>query len=145
MPTTSIVANAAPDKVFGYLADLPRHEEWAADPARPEPVNGDAVAVGKQYVSHNGHRGKPVEDQLEVTVYDPPARFGFTAAGPELSMEHVFNLRPQEGGTLVERVSTVARMPLPFMLIFPLIYRMMAKPSAIKSMAQLKAKCEALP
>lgn len=142
MPHSSIFINAKPEEVFAYIAELPRHKEWAADTVNPVPLSDGPVGVGKRYRSNNHFVLGDVTDELEVTAYNPPRRFAFTASAPNAGLSHEFNLRPQDGGTLLERVITVDRMTLLFKLIFPIEYLLVGRPSNNKSMQQLKARLE---
>ena len=142
MPSRSVFINAGPEEVFTYIADLPRHKEWAADTVNPVPLSGGPVVVGKRYRSQNHFALGDTTDDIEITLYDPPRRFGFSAHSAEADVEHEFILSPQDGGTLMERVITMKRTTLPFKIIFPLAYLLVGRPSDIKSMNQLKARLE---
>jgi uncharacterized protein YndB with AHSA1/START domain len=143
MATSTVQIAAAPERVFEYLSDLAKHGEWTADPAAIVAQDGSPVAPGKRYVSNATFMGRAVQDQLEVTVVEPPKRFGFVARGPQAVVDHVFTLRRGMDGTHVERVSTVLQMPLWLKLAFPLLYLLVGKKSDAASLGQLKSRIEA--
>src|SRR6266567_436412 len=111
MPSQSVSIHATPEKVFGYIADLPSHKEWAADTLNVVALSDGPVAVGTRYRSDNHFQLGDVHDELEITVYEPARRFGFIARGPQAHVDHLFVLTPQDGATNVERIITVVRAP----------------------------------
>lgn len=46
---TAVQINAPVEKIYSYVADLPRHVEWNEQPAEMTSMNGDEVAVGSRY------------------------------------------------------------------------------------------------
>lgn len=144
MPVASVRVHASPETTFTYLSDLSRHREWTAEPSAADPVDDAPVAKGKRYSSHNVFMGKPLVDNLEVTVVEPSSRFGFIARGPQAMVDHVFTLRGDGGDTVVERTTTVVEMPAFLKLIFPLIYAFVGRKSDAKSLQQFRARVEAM-
>ena len=144
MPVATVHVHASPDAVFAYLSDLSRHREWTAEPSAADPVDDAPVAKGKRYASNNMFMGKPLVDNLEVTVVEPPTRFGFVARGPQAVVDHVFTVRAEGADTVVERTSTVVQMPAFLKLIFPLIYAVIGRKSDQKSLQQFKDRVEAM-
>ena len=141
-PGQGVFIRATPDAVFEYVADLSRHKEWAADTVNAMPHEEGPVAVGKRYHSDNHFQLGDVHDELEVTIYEPPRRFGFIARGPKADVDHLFVLTPTNDGTDVQRVITVLRAPLMLRLFLPVADLLFGKASNTKSLAQLKAKLE---
>ncbi|MSQ28163.1 MAG: SRPBCC family protein [Dehalococcoidia bacterium] len=154
MPVASVRVHASPETTFAYLSDLSQHREWTAEPSAADPVDDAPVAKGKRYSSNNIFMGKPLVDNLEVTVVEPsrqrpgrsPAssRFGFIARGPQAVVDYVFTLRADGGDTVVERTTTVVEMPAFLKLIFPLIYAFVGRKSDENSLQQFKARVEAI-
>ena len=142
MPSNGVFIRATPDAVFAYVADLSRHKEWAADTVNTVPHEEGPVAVGKRYRSDNHFQLGDVHDELEVTIYDPPRRFGFVARAPNMDVDHLFVLTPANDGTDVQREITVLRAPLMAKLFLPIANMLFAKASNTKSLNQLKAKLE---
>ncbi len=144
MPVATVRVHASPETVFAYLSDLSRHREWTAEPSAADAVDDAPVAPGKRYASNNMFMGKPLVDNLEVTVLEPPRRFGFIARGPQAVVDHVFTLRADGGDTVVERTTTVVQMPAFLKLIFPLIYAVVGRKSDAKSLGQFKERVESM-
>lgn len=98
MPSSKIVgrcwadATAARSKVstwvpltrevcFDYVADVSRHPEWATSPVEITPRAADEAGAGARYKAVARQGGKDWPADLEVTVYDQPSTFEFTATG----------------------------------------------------------------
>jgi len=124
-----------PETAFAYVADITRHNEWAIDEIKVTPQTSGAVHLGSKFTAVGNQRGKDWPSQLEVTAYEPPARFEFTATGGPIDTpvgdphRHEFLFTPQNGGTQLEarRMDPVPpNMPAwlfkyfisPFVLIF---------------------------
>ncbi len=102
--TMRVSINAKPEAVFAYVSDLTRHGEWN-DGLKVEAVTADSPRVGSQYRSW----GKPAHllNEIMITDIQPPTRFAFVARQTGFpDYRHEFAVRPQEGGTVLERVVT---------------------------------------
>jgi uncharacterized protein YndB with AHSA1/START domain len=134
--TFSVSINARPEDVFAYVSDLTRHGEWN-EGLRIEAVTSGSPGVGSQYRSW----GKPGHflNEIKITAYQPPTRFAFVASQAGFSdFQHEFVVRPQNGGTVMERIVTGKRPLLARLILWPLFGR----PAMTKSLAALKAKLE---
>jgi hypothetical protein len=106
-----------PEKCFDYVTDFSRHSEWATNPVEIHPLD-DAIkgGVGARFQAVGHQAGRDWPSKLEVTAYDRPSTFEFTATGgpigtPEDDLHrHMFTFRPIAGGT---RIVLVRRDPLP--------------------------------
>jgi uncharacterized protein YndB with AHSA1/START domain len=99
------IGRPAPE-VFAYLSDLTRHGEWSPTGLRVEPIAPGPVAVGGRYRSFGFNLGRQFENQLEITEFEPPKRFGFraqTQIGSRL-FRHTFVLTPTAAGVRVDRI-----------------------------------------
>ena len=99
----SVWMNATPEKVFTYVGDPTKHGEWAKSGHLKVHGSGPATS-GARYTSESVFMGKPVQAELRVTSYDPPTGIAFDAVHKEGAYKHEFILRPENGGTRVERV-----------------------------------------
>lgn len=97
-----------PETAFAYVADITRHHEWAVDKINVTPQTSGPVQVGSKYTAVGHQRGKDWPSELEVTAYEPPSRFEFTATGGPIDTpagdphRHEFLFTPQNGGTQLE-------------------------------------------
>ncbi|HLO34631.1 MAG TPA: SRPBCC family protein, partial [Candidatus Deferrimicrobium sp.] len=127
---------ADPTAAFDYIADMPRHAEWAMNPITVEAVDLPPTHVGSRFraVGRQGNRDWPSD--LVVTAYNRPHRFGFSATGGPIGTteghlhRHEFELSPERGGTrlIVRRTDPVPnpliRLLLPIVTRFALRLRM---------------------
>lgn len=106
-----------PARCFDYVADFSRHSEWATNPVEITPVDDNVrSSVGARFRAVGHQAGKDWPSDLEVTVYERPSTFEFTATGGPIGTpeddphRHTFTFTPEEGGT---RIVLVRRDPLP--------------------------------
>lgn len=152
--THSIVTwvRVSPEIAFAYVADIPRHSEWAVNEVHITPLSPEPVRLGSRYsaVGHQGRRDWP--SQLEVTAYEPPHRFAFTAAGGPITAaddlhRHEILFTPEDSGTRLEYIRTD---PLPAnwpawvgRAMLPLIWRY-ARGVRLRTVERLQARLNAL-
>src|SRR5262249_44963287 len=98
--------NATPEEAFALVSDLTRSPEWATNPLTVESVSGGPIAVGSKYRSEARFMGKDVHAEQEITAYDPPTHFAFTNMEGRERYLHDFNLREENGKTVIERTIT---------------------------------------
>ncbi len=85
-----------------------RHHEWTLDEIQITPLTLGPVRMGSKYSAVGRQAGKEWPSQLEVTAYEPPTRFEFTATGGPIDSpsgdphRHEFLFTPQGGGTRLE-------------------------------------------
>jgi uncharacterized protein YndB with AHSA1/START domain len=131
--------------VFDYVSDLTRHPEWSGGELKIEAVSPGPIAAGKEYRSRGEvaiQKDRP--NTVQVTVYEPPHKFGFVANDPGFGkVSHIFTFTEQDGGVLIKRTMTVNLNPIVAFGFRFVVYPLIGSPSMEKSMASLKAKLEA--
>jgi uncharacterized protein YndB with AHSA1/START domain len=132
---------ASPTDVYAYVADLTRHGEWAADPIEIRLVEGDG-GVGSRYQSTARSKGKTIAAQIAITELEPPTSFAFTVSDLTGEYQHTFTLRPDDGGTRVERRITTSELSPAQRALFYVVYPTVKRPNARKALASLKARLE---
>ncbi len=106
----------APEVCFDYVADFSRHSEWTTNRVQISPVDPNQSGFGARYRAVGHQAGKDWPSELEVTVYDRPATFEFTATGGPIATpendphRHTFTFTAEENGT---RIELARRDPLP--------------------------------
>ena len=86
---SGVLVHAPLQTVFDYLSDLTKHPEWSGGELKIEEASSGSVAVGKEYVSKGEipmQKDRP--NQLQVTEYEPPVKFGFTAQDANFGLVH---------------------------------------------------------
>ena len=142
--STSAHINAKPEDVFNAVSDLTRHTEWAANTdLKVEAASDGPVAVGSKYRSSVRFMGKDVQADLEITELESPSRFSYVASDSSGVHTQEINISPDNGGTLIERVTT-SEMSFMTSIMFTLFgWRMIGKPGMTKFYNSLKAALEA--
>ena len=141
---TQVLVKAPLQKVFDYVADLTKHPEWSGGELHIDAVGSGPIAVGKEYLSKGEvaiQKNRP--NQLQVTVYEPPRKFGFVAKDPDFGeVDHVFTFTEQSGGVMVTRTVTLNLNPFVAFGFRFLIYPLVGNPAMQKAMNALKTKLE---
>lgn len=138
-----------PDRVFGYVSDISLHPEWAVHPVTVQAVDPGPVHVGSRFTSSGRQGGRQWPSQLEVTIYDPPTRFEFTATGGPIPSpdgnphRHTFRLISERGGTKIvyERIDPLEHRVT--VLVAPIVGRIALRIRR-KTMANLVARLESM-
>ncbi len=97
-----------PMTAFAYVADISRHNEWSTNSIRITPLTPAPVGLGSKYAAVGRQWGKDWPSELEVTGYEPPERFEFTATGGPVGApaadphRHEFLVTAESGGTRIE-------------------------------------------
>ncbi len=142
--TYPVFIKAKPEAVFAYVSDLTRHPEWSGGQLKIEPLTAGPVAVGSQYRSKGEvatQKDRP--NDLRVTEYQPPSRFTFVAKDPDFGdVLHVFDFKPQDGGTLMERTITINLPGFRAFAFRTFIRPLIGQPMMDKAFAQLKNHLE---
>src|SRR5687768_12045290 len=109
-----VIVHAPLQPVFDYISNLTRHPEWSGGRLRIEAMTPGPVTVGKEYLSHGdvaGQKDRP--NQVQVTQYESPHRFGFVSKDPDFGkVAHEFTFTEQNGGTLIMRTMTLSLNPI---------------------------------
>ena len=105
-----------PESCFDYIADFGKHSEWASNRIHITSVDPSRTGLGARYRAVGHQAGKDWPSDLEVTVYDRPSTFEFTATGgpigtPENDLHrHTFRFKAEDSGA---RIDLTRRDPLP--------------------------------
>ena len=122
MAEKQIVINAPAEKVFGYLADLTRHSEWAQPGHRLEIEKTSDGPIGQGTVFRSvGHQFGRNEDTVTITEYVPNQRIVYESAGKAGLIRHSFDLAPAEGGVQVTKGFEAVQAKFPFSLFLPIV------------------------
>ena len=128
-----------PEKVFEALTDLEHLPDWQSSAVSSKPDG--PLAVGTRIREQRSMMGREVDNELEVTVYDPPRRFALEGrSGPvPLSIDHEL---VEDGGKTVVRVHGQAKPGALFKLAEPMIQRT-AEQELRADFERLKGRLEA--
>lgn len=98
----------SPAAAFAYVSDVTTHPRWSVDDLRVVSGPGGQVEVGSRYrtIGHSVVRQGDQEAEIEVTILEPPHRFGFVARSGPREFTHIFTFEPAGELTTVERAMT---------------------------------------
>ena len=126
------------ETVFAALTDLEHLPDWQTSAISSKPDG--PLGVGTRIREQRTLMGRALENELEVTVYDPPRRFALEGrSGPvPLSIDHEL---VEDGGTTVVQVRAWAKPGSLFRLAEPMITRT-AEQELRSDFERLKASLE---
>lgn len=79
----SIEIKRPADEVFAYAADVGHFPEWSSEAIEAEQISEGPLGAGTRVRAVGKFLGRRLEQTIEVTAYEPPARFAFKAlTGP---------------------------------------------------------------
>lgn len=92
---------------FDYVSDFSRHSEWTTGAQRIQQLTPGPVGLGTRLRAEGFQGGRWWPADLEVTVFERPSRFDFTAAGGPQATEgqphrHEYRFTPDGDGIRIE-------------------------------------------
>ena len=138
----SVTVARPPEQVFSYIADVSKHHEWSPKPFRVEDLTGP-VTKGTTFTSYGTIPGdKNHRNDVEVTEYDPPARFVLRSTEKDQHFFNTFEISAEGAGSKVVRTMD---MPVPggiIGLLMPVFIPVAIRPDVQKGLNNLKANLE---
>jgi uncharacterized protein YndB with AHSA1/START domain len=142
MAEKQITINAPAEKVFTYLADFPRHSEWAQHPLKIEQTSPGPAGQGTTYKSVGHQMGRDSEDAVTVTEFVPNQKIVYEAEGREGRFRHWIQLQPGDGGVQVTKGFGVVKANFPFSLMMPIVTTFVAPGGLNGDLKRIKEKIE---
>jgi len=93
-----IVIDASPSVVFGYIADLSRHPEWAQQPLRIRQTSTGPVVVGSTFESMGKAMGER-RDAVTITELVPGERITCESDGWAGAFRNRFEVTARDEGS----------------------------------------------
>lgn len=142
-------AKVDPQRAFDYVSDIARHPEWTVNEVVVRPGQPGPVRLGSRFTSSGRQGGRDWPSELEVTIFEPPVRFEFTATGgpggtrPGHPHRHEFLLTAEDGGTRIElrRADPIPNVLLG--LVAPMIVRVTLG-IRLRTLGNLRSRLEKL-
>ena len=137
-----IEVKAPAEKVFGYVADIPRHVEWAGHKLQIKPDSEGPAAVGSTF-SCVGHQLGTHQGKVTVTELAPNTRLVYESDDDTGHFRHFFLLSEEGGATrVIKGVEPGPRSPL-FKIMLPLLKATVIPRGLEGDLKRIKAKLEA--
>ncbi len=135
--------NAPAEKVFSYLADFPRHSEWAKPQHRLEIEKTSDGPIGQGAMFRSvGHQFGRNEDTVTITEYVPNQRIVYQSDGNAGLVRHSFELAPVEGGVQLTKGFESVKAKPPFSLLLPIVAMFVLPGALTGDLQRIKAKLE---
>ena len=97
----SIHINKPAAEVFAFTSDFANDAKWQSDLVRSEKTSDGPTAVGSTGLYVQKLMGKELKNEVVVTVYEPPKRFGMKTTSGPVQFEAIVTLEDMGGGTHV--------------------------------------------
>jgi uncharacterized protein YndB with AHSA1/START domain len=130
----SIVIDVPRERVYGYVSDMTKHHEWAANTIRLEPDGDGFRSHGRQL----GHENRNI---LTIVERKAPTRFAFESLGREGRFRHVFDIEGAAGKTRLTKRFEVVHAALPLRVLSPL-FSIVGRRNMRGDVRRIKARLE---
>ena len=137
-----LMINAPADKVFSYIADFPRHSEWAQHKLKVDQTSQGPVGQGTTYKSVGHEMGRDNEDTVTIAEFVPNQKLVFEVQGNAGHFRHWFQLKPADGGAELAKGFEVLKANFPFSLLLPVAMLFMVPGGLNGDLKRIKAKVE---
>jgi carbon monoxide dehydrogenase subunit G len=88
-------------EVFDFLSNPLNLPKWQAMVGSIEQATPGALGVGSKYNVHAEMLGRKLDGVMEITAYEPPAKFGFTNQAGPMQVTVLMTLKPAGTGTKI--------------------------------------------
>jgi uncharacterized protein YndB with AHSA1/START domain len=142
----SIYIDAAPEKLFRYVADISRHAEWSTQrlsiTSEPDPEHGSSTTFASTALV--GFL-LPVTGHIRVIAEEPPVRFVYECQDISGHYRWTMLLQPEgKGARLTQRMERL-QGPLWIRLTQPgLVWPLYGRRAVGKGLANIRAHLEAM-
>ena len=89
---------AAPEDLFGYLADLDNVAEWQGGVTAARRTFDGPMGIGATAVVTRDLMGQRIEAPLTVNAFEPPRRLGIGSEVSGVRVQAELDLAPADGG-----------------------------------------------
>jgi len=140
MPEKQITINAPADKVFSYLADFPRHSEWAQHQLKVEQTSQGLVGQGTTFKSVGHQFGRDNEDTVTITEFVPNQKIAYESMTKEGQFRHWVEIKAADGGSALTKGTQVLQMHFPLNVLFAVIGPVLLPGALSGDLKRIKAK-----
>lgn len=136
---TEVVAKSI-ETVFGFLKEPSNMVHIMPDITSSEIIGDNPIGVGTRIKETRKIMRKEVTAEVEVSVYDPPHRFGVKSESMGISAEYLYTFTPAGEGTRVDLEAVIQARGIGKILV-PLFRSSMKKQDS-EQLRHLKAFLE---
>jgi len=142
MAEKQITINAPDDKVFSYVANFPRHSEWAQHRLKVEQTSSGPVGLGTTFKSVGHQFGRDNEDTVTITEFVPNQKIVYEAMTKEGHFRHWVEFKPAGGGVELTKGAQALKMNFPLNVLFAIIGPFVLPSGLNGDLKRIKAKLE---
>jgi carbon monoxide dehydrogenase subunit G len=95
----TIFINRSLEEVFEFLTNPANDLKWRDSSISGEWTSEGPIGVGSTTHTVDKLLGREIDSTAEVTVWDPPNKFGLKSVGGPMPFESIQNFESKEGGT----------------------------------------------
>ena len=95
----SIHINKPIAEVFAFMSEFANDAKWQGDLVRSEKTSDGPTAVGTTGLYVQKVMGREIKNEVVVTVFEAPKRFGMKSTSGPVQFEALVNLEDMGGGT----------------------------------------------
>lgn len=98
MPTATVTIGQTPEKVFSYLTEIEKLQQWT--PFKNVKLLTDGpMGIGSRFTQSVEIIGKTIESEVEVTDYNAPTLLALKSISGPVNFVQSFTLTPTAEGT----------------------------------------------
>ena len=97
----NVVINRPVDEVFAYVSDIEKMDQWAAEMVEVKKTSDGPVGVGTTFTGVVKVLGRRMENEHEITEYEPNSKFGMRVISGPVTGEMGFSFDSVNHGTKV--------------------------------------------
>lgn len=102
----SIEVARNPAEVFAFLSEFTNDAKWQGELVRVEKTSDGPVGMGSKGVYVSKFLGKEMKNDVEVTIFDAPHRFGLKTTSGPIQFETISILEAAGSGTRIKMTAT---------------------------------------
>jgi carbon monoxide dehydrogenase subunit G len=95
----SLFINHPPQEVFDFVSNPANDTEWRNSAESAEWVSEGPPGVGSTQHAVSKFLGRKIDSTVEITVWDPPNRYGQKVVSGPVPFEVTIKFEPKENGT----------------------------------------------
>ena len=96
---TSVVINRPIEEVFAFVTDVEKMPQWSAELVEAKKTSEGPVGVGTTFSAVAKVLGKRMENDHEVSEYEPNSKFAFKPTSGPVQLEIEYTFESVAGGT----------------------------------------------
>ncbi len=97
-----VFINRPLEEVFDFVSNPENDSQWIGPVESAWFASDGPVGAGSIVSSKAKFMGRSMESDSEVTVWDPPTKFGMKSAGGPVPYEQTITFTPKENGTQMD-------------------------------------------